>query len=53
MGNYLVHTEQGVPMIRRFILDDIDDATARGEKARVETLRLVLKHFIATHAPDR
>lgn len=53
MGNYLVHSEDGIPMIRRFILDDIEDAKARGDKARAETLDLVLKHFIASHAPDR
>ena len=53
MGNYLVHTKEGVPKIRRFILDDIDAAQAHGNKARVETLQLVLKHFIATHPPDR
>ena len=51
IGNYLVHTEEGVPTIRRFILDDIDEARARGDKSRVATLELVLKHFIATHHP--
>ena len=53
IGNYLVRTEDGVPTIRRFILDDIAEARARGNKTRVETLELVLKHFIATHHPGR
>lgn len=51
LGNYLVHSPEGVPMIRRFILDDIRTAEERGDTAHVRLLKLVLWHFIQTH-PD-
>ena len=49
LGNYLVHCEDGVPRIKRIILDDIDAAAEQGQQQRVLHLRLVLKHFIETH----
>lgn len=49
LAEYLIHTEEGVPRIRRIILDDIRDAASRGDAVRAEHLTLVLKHFIATH----
>ncbi len=49
LGQYLVKSEHGVPMIKRIILDDIRHAEMRHDKAHVERLRVVLKHFIATH----
>ncbi len=52
LGEYLVHAENGVPHIRKIILEDIEEARSRGHEAEVERLKLVLKHFIATH-PDR
>ena len=51
IGNYLVHCSDGVPRIRRIILEDIEDAIQHGRPARALHLRLVLKHFIDTH-PD-
>lgn len=51
LGNYLVHSPEGVPMIRRFILDDIRAAEERGDTDHVRLLKLVLWHFIQTH-PD-
>ncbi len=51
LGNYLVHSPEGVPMIRRFIVDDTKAAEARGDFRRVTVLKLVLWHFIQTH-PD-
>mgnify|MGYP000545153535 CR=1 FL=1 len=51
LSEYLVHSPQGVPMISRMILDDIETARELGDQARVEKLQLVLQHFIATH-PD-
>lgn len=51
LSEYLVHSPQGVPMIRRMILDDIDAARELGDKARAQKLQMVLQHFIATH-PD-
>ncbi|HLF59515.1 MAG TPA: hypothetical protein VI732_07790 [Alphaproteobacteria bacterium] len=49
LGNYLVHSPEGVPMIRRFIVDDIKAAEARGDTKHLTLLKLVLWHFIQTH----
>lgn len=49
MGSYLVHTSEGVPMIKRIILDDIEEERRRGHDEKVLQLKLVLKHFIDTH----
>jgi len=53
LANYLVHTPEGVPMIRRFIVDDIAAAEARGDKKHVTLLKLVLWHFIQTHPNNK
>jgi len=50
-GNYLIHTPQGVPAIKRIILDDIETAKARGDLKHALALRLVSRHFVQTH-PD-
>ncbi len=50
LGNYLVHDPDGVPKIKRIILDDIEQARERGEQQQqVARLKLVLRQFIATH----
>jgi hypothetical protein len=49
LGNYLVHSEDGEPCIRRFILDDIAHCRECGDAQREQQLIMVLKHFIATH----
>lgn len=49
LGSYLVHTEEGVPMIRRILLDDIAAAQKRGDRLRALQLKLVLRHFVETH----
>lgn len=49
IGNYLLHTDDGVPVLRRMILDDIEAAKARGDGQHALTLRLVLRHFVETH----
>lgn len=49
MGSYLVHTDQGVPMIKRIILEDIEEARRRSHDQKVLQLKLVLRHFIETH----
>ena len=49
LGNYLVHDPDGIPKIKRIILDDIEAARRRGDLQRVVHLKLVLKHFIDTH----
>ena len=51
LGEYLIHAKDGVPHIRKIILDDIEEARAKGHEGDVERLKWVLKHFIATH-PD-
>ncbi|MBZ4194472.1 MAG: hypothetical protein LAE24_09240 [Candidatus Contendobacter sp.] len=49
LGSYLVHTEEGIPMIKRIILDDIEEARRRGHDQKVLQLKLVLKHFVDTY----
>ncbi len=48
-GNYLVHSPEGVPMIRRIILGDIAAARRRNDLAHAAKLKLVLRHFIHNH----
>lgn len=49
MGNYLVHTDEGVPMLRQMIVDDIKRAEEHGHLEHALHLRMVLRHFIRTH----
>jgi hypothetical protein len=49
MGSYLVHTPGGAPLIKRIILDDIEEARRRGHAGKALQLKLVLKHFVETH----
>jgi hypothetical protein len=49
LGSYLVHSDDGVPKIRRIILDDIESAEKKGDVEHAITLKLVLKHFVDTH----
>ena len=51
LGNYLVRTPDGVPMIRKMIVDDIAAADARGDTVHALKLRYVLYRFAITH-PD-
>jgi hypothetical protein len=53
LGNYLVHSPDGVPMIRRIIIDDIREAEAREDYEHALKLKLVLRHFIQTHPENR
>jgi hypothetical protein len=48
-GYYLVHSERGVPLLRRIIMDDIAAARAAGDERKVLKLRMVLTHFIRSH----
>ncbi len=45
LGNYLVHTPDGQPRIRRMIIEDIEAAEARGDTVHKAKLKLVLKGF--------
>ena len=49
MGNYLIHCADGIPHIRRMIVDDIAAAEAREDRARVLELKAVLRHFAENH----
>ena len=49
LGSYLVHTDSGVPKIRRIILDDIELAQQRGDTHHMLVLKMALKHFVDTH----
>ncbi len=49
LGSYLVHDSEGVPKIKRIILDDLEEARRRGDLQRVVHLKLVLKHFVDNH----
>ena len=49
LGNYLVHAPDGVPLLKRIILDDIRAADARGDLQHVLTLRLVLREYVRHH----
>lgn len=49
LGNYLLQGRDGVPRIKRIILDDIVAARARGDEKHALALKLVLRHFVATH----
>lgn len=53
LGSYMVHTEEGIPMIKRIILDDIEEARRRGHVEKILQLKLVLKHFVDTHPNNR
>jgi hypothetical protein len=49
IAQYVVHTPDGVPMIRKIILEDIEHARQRGDDNHAAKLRLVLKQFMSTH----
>jgi len=50
LGCYLVHTAEGEKRIKGMIADDIEDARRRGDRKRVATLKLVLRHYLEHHA---
>jgi hypothetical protein len=49
LGNYLLCGTDGIPRIKRIIIDDIEHAERQQDKQRELQLKLVLKHFIDTH----
>ena len=48
-GHYLINSPEGVPRIKRIILDDIEAAERRGDAYKVLALKAVLKTFIDQH----
>ena len=51
LANYIINSEDGVLMLRKIILEDIEIAKSKDQKDQVKHLKDVLKHFVATH-PD-
>jgi len=49
LGYYLCHNEDGVPMIKAMIVDDIAMAEKSGKPEEVLKLKAVLRHFVTTH----
>ncbi len=49
LADYIIHSEDGVPKLRRIIKDDIEEAERKGHTEQAAQLKEVLKHFIATH----
>lgn len=49
MAAYLIHCPDGVPRIRKIIIDDIEMARSKGDEEQVQKLNDVLIHFIANH----
>ena len=52
LGNYLLHTPDGIPVLRKMIVDDIAAAREHGDVKKFCHLMHVLRHFMDTH-PDR
>ena len=45
--------QDGVPVLKRIILDDIREAAQKDDMERVLRLRQVLAHFVKTHPEAR
>lgn len=48
-ANYLAHREDGIPVMKRFILDELVAAERHGNRQKVLKLKMVLQRFISTH----
>jgi len=46
---YLMNCENGVPEIRRIIIEDIEMAENNGHFEQAKKLKRVLKHFVVSH----
>jgi len=51
LADYMVHCPDGVPKIRKIIVEDIEYAKNRGHEEQVRKLNDVLVHFVVNH-PD-
>ncbi len=49
MAAYLINSDDGVPKIKKIIIEDIEHARSLGNHELVEKLNQVLIHFVATH----
>ncbi len=54
LGNYLVHTPEGEQRIKQMIVEDIEEARRKSDRARVLSLKLCLRHYVEHHCgrPD-
>jgi hypothetical protein len=50
LGNYLLNQEHGPEQIRRMIIEDIQNAVARGDQEHARRLVMALRHFCSTYA---
>ena len=53
LADYLIHSPDGVPKLRKIIIEDIETAKREGHTEQANKLNEVLKHFIATHPEYR
>lgn len=51
LGQYLVKSPEGVEMIGKMIVDDMEEAKRHDNRTRYLCLKAALKHFVDTH-PD-
>ncbi len=49
MAFYLINSDDGVPRIRKIIIEDIEMAENLGHFEQVKKLKGVLKHFVVSH----
>jgi hypothetical protein len=49
IADYLVRSPEGMPILRRVIVDDLAAARAQGDHARIRRLHAVLRRFVADH----
>ena len=49
LSEYLIHCDDGIPRIKKIILEDIEEARAYGHHEQAERLNQVLAHFVVNH----
>jgi len=49
LGNYLVHSDEGIRLLRRMIVDDMNEAARLRDLEGVLKYKAILLHFIETH----
>jgi hypothetical protein len=53
LGDYIIHGKDGERKIKRIIVDDLEDAVARGDEKAEKKYRNLLRQFIETHPSVR
>ena len=48
-GEYLIHSPDGEKLIKRMIIDDIENSEHTGNMRHKKELEAVLQHFVVTH----